>query len=579
MISTNKLFLFSLFFFLTSYLFSQEQPSKILDLEIKKKAIQYKHNTNFYKAHTFFLEKNWDSTLVYSMKQLASKNNQEVIDFCYYFRAFSFKNKKLLQEAKKEFSKISKQFIFYYKVRLYLGEISLEENDYTNAIRYFQEIEKLPESGNYDFKRGVVYHNLGLCYLHLKNFDKAEEYLSKGFNVLQVEKDTVSLIGSYMNIANLYYEQYKDDLAVPYFEKAYELSKKVKNVGLKQDAALNMAVVAENNKDLTSALVYRKEYENWKDSLNDQNKVWAIAELEKKFTVRQKQKEIDVLEAENKLKIAERNGFFYSSILLLILFGTGIYFYRQKIKSNRIILSQKTKLDELNATKDQLFSIVSHDLRSSVNALKTSNAKLQENLESRNFTQLDKLLHDNSAIANSSYNLLDNLLHWALLQTKQMYFHMESLHLFSIIQQMEFNYKPLMLDKNISFENSVPKGIFVLADQNSLKIILRNLLDNAIKFSKENGKIIVSATIFNEDFCNLIVEDSGLGISKKMQEELLSESALLSKKGNHEKIGTGLGMQLCKSMIKKNGGKLLIESEENIGTKIIVQLQKKKKDE
>lgn len=570
-------FIFLLYLFFPFSLFSQEKTtSKMLNVEIRKKGIQYKEEVNFYKAQSFFLEKNWDSTLVYSMKQLSFRdNNEEIQDFCHYFRAFSFKNKKLPTEAGKEFNLVSNKFLFYYKVRLYLGEISLELNDYRNAIKYFEEIEKLPENGTYDFSKGAVYHNLGISYLLLNKFEKAEEYFSKGTKLFQKEKDTTSLIGSYINIANLYYEQYKDDLAIPYFEKAYQLSKKTKNFELKQNAAMNMAVVEENRKNLPEALRYRKEYENWKDSLNDQNKVWAIAELEKKFTVKQKQKEIDVLETENKLKIAERNGFFYSSVLLFVLFGTGIYFYRQKIKSNKIILSQKNELDELNATKDQLFSIVSHDLRSSVSALKTSNAKLLENLESKNFTELDKLLHNNKAVANGAYNLLDNLLNWALHQTRQMYFHKESLHLFSIIQQIEYNYKPLMLDKNISFKNEVPPTVFVHADQGSLKIILRNLIDNAIKFSKENGMISIYTRDTNDDFCTLVVEDSGLGINEKMKEELLNESALLSKKRNGEKIGTGLGMQLCKSMIRKNEGRLMIESEETIGTKMIVQLQKK----
>lgn len=549
-----------------------------MDSEIRKIALENKDKADFYKAQAFFLEKNWDSTLVYSMKYLAHAGHQELADYCHYFRAFSFKNKKLLQQARKEFLQISKNFRFYYKVRLYLGEIALEESNSELAIHYFKEIENLPATGNYDFKRGVVYHNLGVCYLHQKKYDQADAYFSKGAEVMQAEKDTISLIGSYMNIANLYYEQYKDNVAIPYFEKAYSLSKKIKNVELKQNAALNMAVVAENNKKFPLALTYRKEYESWRDSLNDQNKVWAIAELEKKFTVKQKEKEIGILEAENKLKIAERNGFFYSSLLLLVLFGTGIYFYRQKIKSNRIILSQKNKLDELNAAKDQLFSIVSHDLRSSVNALKTSNSKLAESLECKNFEALDKQLQSNSAIAHSSYNLLDNLLHWALLQTKQLYFHKESVHLFSVVQQMEFNYKPLMQEKNISFENSVPKALFAYADLSSLKIILRNLIDNAIKFSRENGKITIHGSC-SEDFCTLTVEDSGQGMSKEIVSQLLDESALVSKKENPEKSGTGLGMQLCLSMAQKNEGKLLIESEENKGTRISIQLLKANKNE
>lgn len=576
MISGKKTVIALLVLVLPTLLFSQKQPS--LDAQIREKAEQHKDKPYFYKAGSFFLEKKWDSALVYSMKQLALQNNGELADYCHYFRGFSFKNKGLNDESLKEFGLVSRNFRFYYKIRLFLGEIAVEVGNYEKAIGYFKEIDKLPLAGSYDFKKGVVYHNIGLSYLHLNNFKDADSYLSKGFTILQAEKDTVSLIGAYMSIANLYYEQYKDDLAIPNFEKAYELSKKISNPQLKMDTALNMAVVAENKKDFKKALIYRKEYENWRDSLNDQNKVWAIADLEKKFMVSRKEKEIDILEAENKLKIAERNGFFYSSLLLLILFGTGIYFYRQKIRANRIILQQKNELDKLNAAKDQLFSIVSHDLRSSVNALKTSNGKLLDSLENKDYMELDKLLHNNSAITNSSYNLLDNLLHWALLQTKQFYFNKESLHLCSIVQQVEFNYKPLMADRNIVFENSIPKGVFVMADQSSLKIILRNLLDNAIKFSGENGRILIYTDV-SEDYCTVTIEDSGPGMSREIQERLLSDNPALSKKGTHEKTGTGLGMQLCRTMIRKNDGKLLIDSEENKGTRVSIQLQKVKKNE
>src|SRR5690606_11712368 len=109
-------------------------------------------------------------------------------------------------------------------------------------------------------------------------------YLDKGFEVLTAEKDTIAIIGAYMNIGNLYYEQYKDELAKPYFKKAYDLSKRIKSFETKQNTALNMAIVAENSNDMASALMYRKEFEQWKDSLTDQNKVWDVAELEKKFT-------------------------------------------------------------------------------------------------------------------------------------------------------------------------------------------------------------------------------------------------------------------------------------------------------
>ncbi|WP_244881885.1 tetratricopeptide repeat-containing sensor histidine kinase [Flavobacterium chungangense] len=544
-----------------------------MKFEIRNKVIKYHKQINFNKAQHFFFEKQWDSTLVYSMKQLSSRNSLELFNYCHYFRAISFFEKKIFKEAKKEFKLISPNFKFYYKVNFSLGEIALEQGDFNIALSNFNEVENLSKDF-YDFKKSTVFHNLGLCYLHLEKYDKAEEYLFKSAKLQEVQKDTILLIGSYMDIANLYYIQYKDDEAIPYFEKAYHLSKKVKSFELKQNATLNMAVVEENRKNFPLALTYRKEYEAWKDSLNDQNKVWAIADLEKKFAIKQKQKEVNVLAAENKAKIAERNGFLISSVLLFVLLGTGVYFYRQKIRSNKIILAQKNELDELNATKDKLFSIVSHDLRSSVNALKVSNSKLLDNLESKNYTELDVLLHKNSSIASGAYNLLDNLLNWALLQTQQSYFYQESLHLSSIVQHVEYNYKPLMLNKNISFVINVAASDYVFADLDSLKIIIRNFLDNAIKFSKENGTISIYSRPASEEFCYLVIEDTGLGMNEARRKELLKETILLSKKQNDDIIGTGLGMQLCKSLIRKNEGTLDIESEEGVGTKIIIGLPK-----
>jgi signal transduction histidine kinase len=207
-------------------------------------------------------------------------------------------------------------------------------------------------------------------------------------------------------------------------------------------------------------------------------------------------------------------------------------------------------------------------------ALKTSNTKLQESLETKNYTELDTQLHNNSAIANGTYNLLDNLLHWALLQTNQSYFNKEALRLFFIVEQMAYNYKPLMLDKNIHFENKVSKKALVFADQESLKMILRNLLDNAIKFSNQEGSIFVYTQEGKEETWRLVIEDTGLGMNEATKQELLKETILLSKKKNEDIIGTGLGLQLCKSMINKNGGKFDIESEEGKGTKMIVSLPK-----
>lgn len=570
-----KLFLISLYLIIPSFLFSQEEATNaVFNKSLQKKAVEFRTEINFNKAQYFFTNQKWDSTLVYCMKQLNSSQNKELADYCHYLRGNSFRQLKLFQEVKNELNLVSKKFVFYPLVNKALAESSLELKEFEKAIYYFNEVEKYPNLNKQGLKLRVIYGNLGVCYLHLNQFNKAEEYLFKTKNLLEKENNTNSLFLLYTNIANLYYLQYKDKQAIPYFKKAYALSKEIKDFSKKATATQNMSVVEENKGNFKKALALRKESIRWKDSLNNQNKVWAVADFEKKFAVAQKTKQIKVLEVENQLKNSQRNWLFFSAISLLLLLTAGVYFYAQKVKNARIILLQKNKLDELNATKDQLFSIVSHDLRSSVNALKTSNAKLSATLETKNYEELNQLIIQNSGIANGAYSLLDNLLHWALLQTKQLYFHKESVHLFSIVQQIEYNYKPLLIEKAITFENSVSKNCFIFVDLDSLKIVLRNLLDNAIKFSNENGKISFYTQENNSESCQLVLEDNGLGMDNETINEILKDDELLAKKGKSETIGTGLGMQLCKQMIKKNGGTIQIESELHKGTKIILTFPK-----
>lgn len=570
-----KLLLILISLFSNSLLLSQEQiKNELFHLEIKEKLNKNTSHTYFRDAVQFFIEKNWDSTLVASMKHLNTTKDSDLKDYAHYFRGFSFREKKLYEEAQNEFLKINANCNFYNLVILRLGQVNLELYQFKKAITYYEKLINLPDNQYKYIKKSIVYENLGLCHHHLGEFEAAEPYLIAYVKLVEQKKDSIGLIKAYGNIANLYYEQYKDDLAISYFEKAYNISKKINDLESKEFGAFNMAVVEENRNNYKKALQYRKESEKWKDSLNDQNKIWEVAQLEKQFAIKEKQKEVILLQAENKAKAIERNGLLYSVLTLLILLGVSLYFYKEKIKTNKIIIAQKENLDNLNATKDKLFSIVSHDLRSSVNALKTSNTKLLENLESKNLNALSILLQNNSAIVNGAYNLLDNLLHWALLQTKQSYFEITSLRLFFIIEQVAYNYKPIMIENNITFENNVLKNDVVFADQESLKIILRNLLDNAIKFSNSNGKIKIYTQNTNAEFYKLIIEDTGIGMNETTRLELLKEAIFLSKKNDSNIIGTGLGLQLCKSMIAKNKGKLSIESTLNQGTKMIIYLPK-----
>lgn len=555
----------------TSLVFGQNKPQDIwYAKKFTAKSNAYPEALYFKKSQQFFIQKKWDSTLVYAMKQLHQKNNEELKDYCHFLRGYSFKNLKLFKQSLAEFNFTSKKFQSNPFVQHEFGQVFLELQKHKKAIVYFKSLEKLKPNNQFSISIGSLYNDIGICYFLLKDLKKAEIYYFKSLSLLEKENDAGQLYKINTNIANLYFEQFKDKQALEYFEKAYKLAKKTKAYNIKEDAAFNMATVEEIKSNFKKALAYRKEHEQWKDSLHNQNKIWALADLEKKFAVKEKQKQVNLLEAKNAIHRAERNTLLWSSGLLLALLGTGIYFYLQKVKTNRIISKQKAVLDDLNATKDKLFSIVSHDLRSSVSALKSSNKKLQQSLDSKNYEILDSQLNTNSAIANGAYNLLDNLLNWALLQTEQSFFYQEKTHLYSISKQVAFNYEPLMVHKSISFKIQIPSSVFIYVDTDSFKIILRNLLDNAIKFCPENGQVSLYTQTTDDGFTHIVVKDTGSGMTETKRKELLAPTVLLSKKGKEEGIGTGLGMQLCKSLIAKNGGRLNIETKLNQGTKMIV---------
>ncbi|CAL2106398.1 Tetratricopeptide repeat protein [Tenacibaculum sp. 190524A02b] len=570
--TSYKTFLLLTFLCCYTLVFSQKKEGKYF-FSFSKKVNQLKiTDKDFTKTTHSFLKKEWDSVLIYSAKFLIKNIHKDATNYTHYMRGYSFMKKKLYKETLKEYNKIPPSFPFYYKITRNLGGIALEERKYQKAIFFFEKLNNLPDSVT-DYNKSSVIHDLGISYFHLSNFKESEKYLSKAILLQEQAKDTLRLIGSYMDLANVYYEQYKDNIAIPYFEKAYQLSKKVTDYKIKRKASLNMAVVEENRKNFAKALKYRKEFEKWKDSLNNQYKIWSVAQFEKKLAITQKQKQIDLLATENKLKASQQKGLLTTLFLLLLLLILGIYFYFQKSKSHKIITSQKEKLNTLNQTKDKLFSIVSHDLRSSVNLLKISNKQLLSEIENRNYTVLDTLVTKNASIANNTYNLLENLLNWATMQTRQLYFHIESIDLYSVMQQVAFNYKPLLESKNLVLKNTIPPASFILADLDSLKIIIRNILDNAIKFSKPNTPIVTHIEDIDKTIY-LTIEDNGIGMSSETVKELLKETDLLTKKKNKEEIGTGLGIQLCKSFAAKNLASFTIKSKKGIGTKIIIGFKK-----
>lgn len=528
----------------------------------------------FSKTIAFVQEENWDSVLVNTQKLLQRTENQKLLNFIHYYRAEAFHKKNILKYAMREFNLVGSEFEFYTMVRFNKAGIFLSREKYDQALSLFKSIDTTDQKGIRTIPIDALYHNIGICYSHLGDYEKAEKHLLMAIQKILEAKNNSALMVSYMELATVYYEQYQDEKAIVYFEKAYRLSQKYGSFESKQNTSLNMAVVEENRKRYDLALEYRKEYEDWKDSLNDQNKIYEVAQIEKKLALTHEQQRVKLLQTENKLKQARLNTYLFAALFLLLVIIFGTYFYRQSVLRSRVILRQKQELDLLNATKDQLFSIVSHDLRSSVHALSVSNSKLKDKVQKQEYTSLENQLEENSVIATNTYNMLDNLLNWALLQTNGGYFKQEEHRLSMLVDHVAFNFKGVLNQKGITFENTIPKSVKVFVDAESLKIVLRNFMDNSIKFSESGAMISVSVQNENEDEVCFQWKDTGKGMSEETRLKLLSDSPQLTKKDHEKTIGSGLGMNLCRAMLAKNAGKLDIWSRQNEGTAMIVTLKK-----
>ncbi|MGG6232138.1 tetratricopeptide repeat-containing sensor histidine kinase [Tenacibaculum sp. SDUM215027] len=526
----------------------------------------------FCKAFTFYKEKEYDSCYVYSSKALALSEGirREEKNILNYIQGVSAIRKKLLNKALRNAFSISEENHQYRELKYAaLGRVYLGMKKYDSAIFHYKKWEEIIKISTPRFRK-VAFHNLGLSYVHKKNYNKAKEYFSKELSLIE-EKDTAVIIRTKMDLANVYYNQYLDDEAIPLFIEAYDLAKLFSDLELKQNSTRNMAVVEKNRKNYQKSIEYYMEYGNWKDSIWNRDKIWELTEKDKQLAVAQKQQEIVLQEEQLKRQAVVQKSLVIGASGLLVFLGFLGYFYRELRSKNRFITQQKEELNVANKTKDYLFSVVSHDLRSPINTIKRQHVKLKRQLKNKEYDAVSETTNNAIALTESTSHLLNNVLHWSLEQNNQLSFKAEEYPLKPLVEQAVYNFEEIAEAKNIALTTKLEATILVKADKESLKIVLRNLLDNALKYTGENGKIAIKTYTDSEEFSTIEIKDTGFGISKEKLAKIKGLEDLSIDKINRSE-GVGLGMLLCQTLIKKNNGKLLIDSELEVGTTIRILL-------
>jgi signal transduction histidine kinase len=244
-------------------------------------------------------------------------------------------------------------------------------------------------------------------------------------------------------------------------------------------------------------------------------------------------------------------------IALLVLWTKTL---RRSVAKQTKILQEKTAtLEELNATKDKLFSVIAHDIKTPFNSILGFSELLLDGDYNYDVAESRDLVKYIRSSAQNTLNLTENLLSWAQSQTGQMKFEPKPVKLREIVDEVMDVVDTAAKFKGVFVDYSQVPDIEVYADKNMLKSILYNLIYNAIKFTHANGKVKVFAE-GEEDQWRVLISDNGVGMDQETKNNVF-HIASESSQGTANEEGSGLGLILCKEFVEKHGGSIWVESE------------------
>lgn len=433
-----------------------------------------------------------------------------------------------------------------------IGDVYLSKGNYDTAQAiYNQSLQLARAQGIKSFEAGVL-HRLGNAYLLNGDLKEAKEILTYSIELCEENGFLDELSKSHKYLAQV-------------FEKEGNIEQAYSHLASFQ--ILNDSLVNKSNRDRLTLLQWMFE-ENLQMS------------------------ELELLKAQNEIQAyrlsASRlyNIFFALGFAVIAGLGVRLFFlYKSFRKSNQELLLQKKKIEEqnqvlekqsgelltINETKNKLFSILGHDLRGPVGQVKSViDLMLGGQLERSEFDELLEALKKDVDSVNFTLN---NTLQWSMAQMEGFKIHPSHFDLRTSVEHSLSLLDSYFKEKNLTVFNQMESRAEVYADPNLVEVVIRNILNNAAKFSNFGDAV----TIYSEtypDWVQLCVLDQGVGMNQEQIDSLLKDSYTLTKSrlGTQKEKGSGLGLQLVKDFVRKNNGEVSIESNLGHGTKFCIRL-------
>ncbi len=452
----------------------------------------------------------------------------------------------------------------------------------------------------------LVSYNLnsrGLLFKAQEAYDSAVYYLKRSIEVAQQAEDLAVIGYNKILLGEVMLATGRLSEAERLFREAEEECMALNLRGLARNAHFGLAKTLERTGDYRGAYHFQKRYMQLNDSLVGWETQQKTLLLQLEYQAEKREARIEQLE--NEKRLAQLTNRIYIGVSLATLAAMlAIIFLlmrnsRQRAAANRVLMEknleikqqnwelmssreevaqqrdvvaqQNENLAQLNRTKDRLFSIIGHDLRGPVANLRTLLSLVaKKHVAPEEFVTLAPRLAQQ---VTQIHDTLENLLQWSLTQMKGVTRHPSAIDVADLLQRMAEAMNPAAQEKGIRLNTRFPASpVKVYADDNQLQLVLRNLLQNALKFTPQYGAITIGAQP-TEDWVEIVVADTGIGISPDRIPFLFSAAHTQSTTGTLGEKGTGLGLILCKEMVEANEGRLTVKSEVNKGSTFAIKLK------
>ncbi|MEA3427113.1 MAG: tetratricopeptide repeat-containing sensor histidine kinase [Bacteroidota bacterium] len=475
-----------------------------------------------------------------------------------------------------------------------IGLVHLDQKKFEEATQDFTTALNISIKVGHQYGEKKAYYNLGLLEERRRNFAMAETYYRKS---LAIDKEVNDKFGAALNelqLSSISNAQQKRDESIALAKEAYSSAYYISAYNLMREASVKVIDGYRQKGEIIQASV-------WQDSLV--NILKEQIENEKEYALNY----IEVIKSQNAKntnaeKDLEKQKQVQKEQLLIITVGTFIliivavlavlalvnyqrqrFFGKELKQKNEIIEKNSASLDQLNKeishqnllleadnkTKNKLLSIISHDLRTPL-----VNTKGVLNLVNQGMVppeEADRLLQLLETQYLGTTSLLDNLLFWIKGQMDGKPDDKVKVGLHQLVKVLEEEHRMPLLKKKIELRNLIDKELAIVTEKEMIRIVCRNLISNAIKFSNENGIIEVSSRIGDDHFLYMSVKDNGIGMSKETIDKVNAKQYYNTTGTSYEK-GSGFGLMLCRDLLNKAGGDLIIESEPGVGSTFTIKM-------